>query len=158
MNGKTIRAFSGTRDQGLGRNAFEWPLPLEKANTMKQARSWLFYGSLVAIYLTLNSVLNLTNKWVLSSDTGYGFSFPLLLTSCHMAFSFLALLPMMLAPARRAVHAESLGKQWRGLVAVGMFMALNVSLNNTSLVWLALSVNQVIRCGKTSGGSYSCWN
>lgn len=125
---------------------------------MKQARSWLFYGSLVAIYLTLNSVLNLTNKWVLSSDTGYGFSFPLLLTSCHMAFSFLALLPMMLAPAKRAVLAESLGKQWRGLVAVGMFMALNVSLNNTSLVWLALSVNQVIRCGKTLGGSYSCWN
>jgi len=110
-------------------------------------RRWLFFASLVAVYLTLNSVLNLTNKWVLSSDTGYGFSFPLLLTSCHMMFSFLALLPMMLAPSRRGVHAETLRKQWRGLAAVGVFMALNINLNNTSLVWLALSVNQVIRCG-----------
>jgi len=53
----------------------------------------------------------------------------------------------MLAPSRRGVHAETLRKQWRGLAAVGVFMALNISLNNTSLVWLSLSVNQVIRCG-----------
>ena len=114
---------------------------------MRKHHSWLFYGSLVAVYLSLNSILNLTNKWVLSSDTGYGFSFPLLLTSCHMAFSFLALLPMMLAPSKRDLHVDTLQKQWRGLAAVGVFMALNISLNNTSLVWLALSVNQVIRYG-----------
>ena len=49
------------------------------------------YGVLLFLYLTLNSVLNLTNKWALS-----WFSFPLLLTACHMAFSFVFLLPIML--------------------------------------------------------------
>ena len=55
------------------------------------------YVVLLFLYLTLNSVLNLTNKWALT-----WFSFPLLLTACHMAFSFLFLLPMMLREPMRS--------------------------------------------------------
>jgi drug/metabolite transporter (DMT)-like permease len=75
----------------------------------------------------------------------YGFKFPLLLTSCHMLFSFLALAPFMLTPAMLPRHADTLRRSWRGFVAIGLFMALNISLNNSSLVEMTLSLNQVIR-------------
>ena len=75
----------------------------------------------------------------------YGFKFPLLLTSCHMLFSFLALAPYMLSSTMRPRHADSLRRQWKGFVAIGLYMALNISLNNSSLVEMTLSLNQVIR-------------
>ena len=55
------------------------------------------YAVLLILYLSLNSVLNLTNKWALG-----WFSFPLLMTACHMAFSFILLLPLMLAEPMRS--------------------------------------------------------
>ncbi|KAL3130623.1 hypothetical protein ABBQ38_008017 [Trebouxia sp. C0009 RCD-2024] len=97
---------------------------------------------LVFAYLGLNSVLNLTNKWALGV---YGFSFPLLLTTCHMAFSCCVLLPFMLREPFRSKHRPTIEKQWKGLVAIGIYMAANVSLNNLSLVLITLSLNQVIR-------------
>ncbi|KAA6421352.1 MAG: hypothetical protein FRX49_08629 [Trebouxia sp. A1-2] len=97
---------------------------------------------LVAAYLGLNSILNLTNKWALGV---YGFTFPLLLTTCHMAFSFCVLLPFMIREPFRSKHHATLEKQWKGLVAIGVYMAANVSLNNLSLVLITLSLNQVIR-------------
>ena len=75
----------------------------------------------------------------------YGFSFPLLLTTCHMAFSFCVLLPFMLREPFRSKHAATLQKQWKGLLAIGIYMAANISLNNLSLVLITLSLNQVIR-------------
>ena len=96
----------------------------------------------VAAYLGLNSVLNLTNKWALGV---YGFTFPLLLTTCHMAFSFCVLLPFMLREPYRSLHRKTLESQWKGLAAIGIYMAANVSLNNLSLVLITLSLNQVIR-------------
>ena len=96
----------------------------------------------VAAYLTLNSTLNLMNKWLLGI---YGFSFPLLLTSCHMLFSFLILLPFMLREPFRSLHAATLQKQWKGIIGIGLFMAVNIAFNNLSLVQITLSLNQVIR-------------
>ena len=75
----------------------------------------------------------------------YGFRFPLLLTSCHMLFSLLALAPFMLRQSLMPLHRETLARQWKGFVAIGLFMALNISLNNSSLVEMTLSLNQVIR-------------
>eukprot|EP00891_Asterochloris_glomerata_P001266 jgi/Astpho2/1266/Aster-07111 len=75
----------------------------------------------------------------------HGFAFPLLLTSCHMGFSFLALLPLMLREPYVSRHMPTLKQQWKGLVAIGLFLAANISLNNLSLVLITLSLNQVIR-------------
>ena len=97
---------------------------------------------LVFAYLGLNSVLNLTNKGSLGI---YGFNFPLLLTTCHMAFGFCVLLPFMLQEPFRSKHQHTLEKQWKGLIAIGIYMAANISLNNLSLVLISLSLNQVIR-------------
>ena len=70
------------------------------------------------------------NKWALGV---YGFRFPFLLTSTHMAFSFLALAPVALLQPWE-VHVRTLKKQWRGIVYIGGFMALNIALNNISLL------------------------
>ena len=44
----------------------------------------------IALYLLLNSSLNMLNKWALASF----FPFPLLLTTVHMVFSFVVRLEM----------------------------------------------------------------
>jgi len=51
----------------------------------------------------------------------------------------------MLREPFRSKHRATLEKQWKGLVAIGVYMAANVSLNNLSLVLITLSLNQVIR-------------
>ncbi|EFN59787.1 hypothetical protein CHLNCDRAFT_133480 [Chlorella variabilis] len=101
----------------------------------------LSFAVLVVLYLSLNSSLNLLNKWSLGV---YGFRFPFLLTSCHMAFSFCVLAPMALREPWEH-HRATLRKQWKGVVYIGAFMALNIALNNISLLDISLTLNQIIR-------------
>ena len=112
-------------------------------------RTALFYAGVAAAYLALDASLNLTNKWILSASTGYGFMFPLALTCCNIAFGFLALLPHMLSRAMRGTHRDTILVQWKGLVAIGLLMAAIVGFNNTSLVNMSLSLNQIIRQATT---------
>ncbi len=100
----------------------------------------LYLVSFAALYFAANFGLNLVNKTVLAA-TGM----PLFLTFTHMVFSFFVLLPFMLQPSLRAKHAKTLRVHWKGQMAIGCLMALNVSLSNASLVKLSLSLNQVIR-------------
>uniref|UniRef100_A0A061RPI7 Drug metabolite transporter superfamily n=1 Tax=Tetraselmis sp. GSL018 TaxID=582737 RepID=A0A061RPI7_9CHLO len=93
-------------------------------------------------YLTLNSVLNMLNRWLLGV---FKFQFPVLLSVLHLAFCFLALLPFMLLRRFRDLHTTTIRKQWLGLLVIGICFALNLGLNNTSLVTISLSLNQVIR-------------
>ena len=104
-----------------------------------------YCSGLLAASLALNAALNLSNKWILSASTGYGFMFPLALACAHMTFSSLALLPHMLSARLRGTHRETVQKQWRGLLVIGLFMAGNVGFNYTSLVNMSLSLNQIIR-------------
>lgn len=97
---------------------------------------------LISLYLSLNAALNLAVKHALGAQ---GFRFPLLLTACHMLSCFTALTPVMLTSTYRAKHGDTLRKQWKGLMVVGMLMAANVALNNTSLVSMTLTLNQIIR-------------
>jgi hypothetical protein len=50
-------------------------------------------AALIAVYLLLNTSLNLLNKWALGH---YGMAFPLTLTSAHMGFSLVVLTPFAL--------------------------------------------------------------
>jgi hypothetical protein len=61
------------------------------------------------------------------------------MTVAHMLFSFIVLAPFMMMQPFRSLHKATLEKQWKGLICIGAFMALNI----------ALSLNQVIRCGHT---------
>jgi drug/metabolite transporter (DMT)-like permease len=96
-------------------------------------------------FFDLNPNSSQKNKNNNNAQGMYGFRFPLLLTSCHMLFSLLALAPFMLRKSLMPLHRETLARQWKGFVAIGLFMALNISLNNSSLVEMTLSLNQVIR-------------
>lgn len=61
-----------------------------------------------------------------------------------MAFSFAALAPVALCMPRE-LHERTLRQQWRGIVYIGAFMALNITLNNMSLQDITLTLNQIIR-------------
>lgn len=80
-------------------------------------------------------------QWAIGS---YGFRFPLLLTSAHMLFSFCILAPFALRDPWKT-HKVILEKQWKGILCIGSFVALNIALNNLSLLDITLSLNQVIR-------------
>lgn len=98
---------------------------------------------LCVAYLTLNTVLNLLNKWALDH---FGFHFPMILTAAHMAFGFLALLPLMvLKSSYRRRHMQVISHEWRGLLFVGCMNGPQIAVNNASLVTIELSLNQVIR-------------
>ena len=71
-------------------------------------------------------------RWALGI---YGFRFPLLLTSCHMGFSFVALLPFMLREPFLSKHRDTLRKQWKGLVAIGLYM-VGPAMNRGKIVAL----------------------
>ena len=98
---------------------------------------------LVVTFLTLNCVLSVTIKWSLGVS---GFNFPLVLTASHMAFAFFALLPWMLVKEKsRSQHFACLRGSWKGLLAIGVCQAGNIALNNSSLVMITLTLNQIIR-------------
>ena len=123
--------------------------PLDKPS--KEGPRWksvMEFSILILLYLCLNSTLNIMNRWALGI---YGFTFPILLTICHMMFAFVVLLPVMAANTKLQ-HKATLKRQYKGLICIGVFMALNVSLNNLSLVQISLSLNQVIRCGAIFDG------
>lgn len=113
----------------------------KKMSTEAPKMKALGFTLLVVTYLSLNSSLNLLNKWSLGV---YGFRFPFLLTSCHMAFSFCVLAPVAMREPWES-HRRTLEKQWKGIVYIGAFMALNIALNNISLLDISLTLNQIIR-------------
>ncbi|KAK9836954.1 hypothetical protein WJX81_002533 [Elliptochloris bilobata] len=84
------------------------------------------------------------NRWVLGV---FGFRFPIFLTSCHLLQGFCILSPFMALPANARLHRATLEKQGRGIAAVGVFKVANIALNNMSLVFLSLSLSQIIRSG-----------
>jgi len=61
-----------------------------------------------------------------------------------MAFSFIVLSPFALRMGWDT-HVKTLQKQWKGILYIGAFMALNIALNNLSLLDISLSLNQIIR-------------
>ena len=115
--------------------------PVDRQKEGPRWKSVTEFAVLILLYLFLNSTLNIMNRWALGI---YGFTFPILLTICHMMFAFVVLLPVMVANTKLQ-HKSTLKRQYKGLICIGVFMALNVSLNNLSLVQISLSLNQVIR-------------
>ena len=118
------------------------------AFSMEVNRATILYGGLIVLYLGLNSALNLSIKL---SMARYGFRFPLTMTVSHMGWSAVFLLPIMLTKSNRAKHKGTLQKQWAGILGIGLFMACNIALNNSSLVDMTLTLNQIIRSACPAG-------
>jgi len=61
-----------------------------------------------------------------------------------MAFSFAVLAPVALQEPLRS-HKRTLERCWKGVLSIGGCMALNIALNNISLLDVSLTLNQIIR-------------
>lgn len=72
------------------------------------------------------------------------FRFPMLLTSAHMIFGSVVLLPvMLLTDGYRGTHLANWRKEWKALLFICAVNGPQIALNNASLVSIELSLNQV---------------
>lgn len=100
-------------------------------------------AALCLTYIVLNASLNFLNRWALGV---HGFAFPLTLTGAHMLFNPVLLLPVMLLKyGGPSAHFQVVQKQWKAILVVGILNGIQIALNNSSLVLMELSLNQVVR-------------
>lgn len=101
---------------------------------------------LVSVYLTLNTVLNIFNKYVLSSPEkhGAGLHTPLFMTFCHGCGCFLLAAIMTLTPyyTPRKITQPL---QWLKIIGMAIFFSCGVGFNNSSLLYIPLSLAQMIK-------------
>ena len=107
-------------------------------------QSYLFAAFLVVAFLALNSSLSILNRWALGAHGGL--SFPLIVTGVHMITGTAAIAPLMaLHPGYYACLKREWARRWRALSAIGVMNVTQIALNNSSLVSLELSMNQIVR-------------
>ena len=75
----------------------------------------LYIWGLIAMYIILNSSLNLANRYALGMIS---FAFPISLTCMHMLFSFIVLSPYFFSGARRERSIAVLKRAWKVCVYV----------------------------------------
>jgi hypothetical protein len=102
-------------------------------------------------WLALNLGLNFFNKWAFTpaddNFEGAGFTFPIFFTMWNMVASFLgANVLMLFAPATRTISCRQFGEYKISLLVLSLVFVTNVMTNNASLVYLGLSINQVMKC------------
>merc|ERR1711865_799271 len=89
------------------------------------------------------------NKWAFTKveDGGAGFSFPIFYTMWNTLASFCgANLLMLLVPVNRTISWKQFVDNKFALLVFGVVFSSNIVTNNASLVYISLSVNQVIKC------------
>ena len=102
---------------------------------------FLFAAGVVCTFICLNSALSILNRWALG--VAGGLHIPLLMTASHMIFGAFALAPLMILHDgyARTLLAEARSRA-RALVLIALMNALQIGLNNASLVCIELSLNQ----------------
>lgn len=96
---------------------------------------------LLLLFWTGNVGLNVYNKWLFGKG---GFRVPLFVTISHQVFCFIGSALMLLTPLYKRKAIESTEVLLK-LLTISVFFSLNTGLNNTSLLYLTLSANQIIR-------------
>jgi len=116
---------------------------------MACSRDHAVAGTVIFFWMVLNFALNFFNKWAFTKveDGGAGFSFPIFYTMWNTLASFLgANLLMILVPANRTISWKQFVDNKFALLVFGVVFSSNIVTNNASLVYISLSVNQVIKC------------
>lgn len=106
-------------------------------------------GFVIFMWMFLNFALNFFNKWAFTKaeDGGAGFSFPIFYTMWNTFASFLgANLLMVMVPSNRTITWKQFIDNKFALLVFGVVFSSNIVTNNASLVYISLSVNQVIKC------------
>ena len=116
---------------------------------MACSRDHAVAGTVIFFWMVLNFALNFFNKWAFTKveDGGAGFSFPIFYTMWNTLASFLgANLLMLLVPVNRTISWKQFVDNKFALLVFGVVFSSNIVTNNASLVYISLSVNQVIKC------------
>lgn len=104
-------------------------------------------GLVIALtgWTALNVILTVFNKWALSPKQG-GFHFPVFYSSCHMLMSVLSASIIMIAvPSTRTLSFQQLEQYGGKLLLLSTLTVLNITTGNASLVYIGLSINQIIK-------------
>lgn len=98
---------------------------------------------LLVLYFGLNLVFNIYNKWLFSGPLPA----PVFVTATHQAFCFTgALCAALLAPKSWYKRTPLEGSaMWTKLMIIPFGFCLNIGLNNISLLFCTLALNQLIR-------------
>lgn len=106
-------------------------------------------GSLVLVFVffALNITFNAYNKFLFSKveKNGAGFQIPVLATITHAFAGFLCASVMTLFPSLYVRKQIADQKMWLTIIGIAIFFSGSIGLNNASLQFLALSMQQIIR-------------
>jgi hypothetical protein len=99
----------------------------------------------MALFFTGNVVLNVYNKWIFSE---LGLKLPLFVTMTHMVMCQFGAIVCKFIPTSYVswtpTQFEDNGVVFK-LMVIAVFFSLNTGLNNSSLIYLNLAANQIIR-------------
>ena len=100
--------------------------------------------AMTVAYLALNFGLNFFNKEVLGQHTGLQFTFPLFYTFCHqMASLIFVSVIFYIWPSTNTLNWQTFKEKWKWLIILGIMFVANITCNNASLVYVALSINAI---------------
>lgn len=114
----------------------------------KEEKPFVVVAAIFIIWFVNNLAINFYNKWLLGKTD---FSFPLTYTTTNKTIGWLASLTVLSISACRGTGSfpppAKLRKQFtRPMIHIhGIFTALNIGFNNWSLVFISLSINQLLR-------------
>lgn len=115
---------------------------VEKPPLGMSQNQYLFF--MTVAYLGLNLGLNFFNKEVLGQHTGLQFTFPLFYTFCHQMASLIFVSVIFYVwPSTNTLNYQTFREKWRWLVVLGIMFVANITCNNASLVFVALSINAI---------------
>eukprot|EP00299_Pterocystis_sp_00344_P019030 c9480_g1_i2.p1 GENE.c9480_g1_i2~~c9480_g1_i2.p1 ORF type:complete len:379 (+),score=86.00 c9480_g1_i2:1-1137(+) len=133
--------MGNSRRHSIDQRPFFWQMagggPIGQFGKTNHARS----VALLLLFWIGNVGLNVYNKWLFAKG---GFRVPLFVTISHQIFCFLGAALMLLTPFYKRKKIEDTSVLLK-LLTVSVFFSLNTGLNNTSLLYLTLSANQIIR-------------
>ena len=140
--------FGGYLPPATGQLAGQ-PTKPQEANTGASGKKDGGGGGQVVLVVTsfccLNLSLSLFNKWALGDD-GAAFRFPTFYTMWHMIASVLGSLTIMAAsPQQRTLSCAQVRTYWWQLASLAVFFVGSLVFNAASLVYIGLSVNQILR-------------
>lgn len=75
-----------------------------------------------------------------------GFSFPFVYSGCHQIASFIGVnVIFKVKPKLNTLSKAQWRAKWPALLGLSVMMVLNIGCNNASLVYVGLSINQIIK-------------
>ena len=106
-------------------------------------------GATIAVFLLLNLFLNFFNKYILTPEDkgGLGFSFPIFQVAVDSAFCLVVTtIVWELYPAAVPLSVAQFKRHWKEIVVQYVLTVIVVVCNLYSLVFMGLSLNQIIKC------------